>query len=190
MAGVWSHWMVADRARSNSVISQASPCLCVRLGCLFEQGDWTSHCPSGMIRPASILPLYTDTTHTLAHTYTHTLLGRESLSHHPMSSLSRAALSIERETRPPRPVAWKHTHRYKYTLKRSKKCTYTLAPCTRARTCKHKGGHTLITMCTKDTKRGRQKHDASVFSSCPGSELALRHYRTFTELKTRGKLLK
>lgn len=56
--------MVANRTRSNSVISQAPECLCVKLGPLFEQGDWTSHCPSGMIRPALIC-CYMDThTHT------------------------------------------------------------------------------------------------------------------------------
>lgn len=44
---------------SNSVISQASKCLCGRWGCLFEHGDWTLHWPSGMIRP-TLICCYTD----------------------------------------------------------------------------------------------------------------------------------
>lgn len=50
---------VVGRAGSHSVIGQASKCLCVRWGCLFEQGDWTLHWPSGMIRP-TLICCYTD----------------------------------------------------------------------------------------------------------------------------------
>lgn len=61
--------------------------------CLFEQGDWTLHWPSGMIRPTLIC--FTDP---------HMQEKKKSLSHHPMSSLDWAAVSIERETRPPWPA--------------------------------------------------------------------------------------
>lgn len=103
--------VMVDRMGSNSVISQASKCLRVRWGCLFEQGDWTLHWPSGMIRP-TLICCYTD-----PH-----MQKKRSLSHHPMSSLDQEAVSIERETRPPWPAAWKHiliSPKYKQTQKPS-----------------------------------------------------------------------
>ena len=192
--------MVADRKRSNSVISQASKCLCVRLACLFEQGDWTSHCPSGMIRPALIC-CYTDT-------HMHTLLGRESLSHHPMSSLSLSCcIDCQRKGKTTLAHGMKkhrqtltniNTHRSKAQSLLVINVHIAHAHHTRmlahANSKANKGVHMPINVCTQTHKQYihmqshtfSQKHDASLFSSCPGSELARQNRTTFTELKTRG----